>query len=286
VAENRLAAACGRPNLIAFLATLALVIGILVGLQAWSDSAVDMWTRGHESAWQFRLIGAIGLGAVLLLFWAVMRTGRSIPWIFPVLLATGAGLHLYRIVVFSGVLTGAVVFTTARASFPDEVWFPLHLLFYFFAMGVWGLLDRTRTRTAIERIGRLDLPIAGLALFLLFHYALHAYTRWAGQMSFDSNALWPTALGVSTVLRPVLLVGAFYALNATGGVPRRRPFEWALAGVLVGPVLIAPSYALGASLADWAADAAVDVAVIGLAAWALPGSRRSTQAKKAGERLI
>ncbi len=286
MAENRLAAACGRPSLIVFLATLVLVIGVLVGLQAWSDSAVDMWTRGHESPWQFRLIGAIGLGAVLILFWTAMRTGRSIPWIFPVLLATGAGLHLYRIVVFSGALAGAAVYTTARASFPDEVWLPLHLLFYFFAMGVWGLLDRTRARTAFERIGRVDLPIAGLALFLLFHYALHAYTRWAGRMSFDSNALWPTALGVGVVLRPVLLVGAFYTLNATGGVVRRRPFEWALAGVLVGLVLTAPSYVLGASLADWAADAAVDVAVIGLAAWALPGSRRSTQLKKASERLI
>jgi hypothetical protein len=286
MAEDHLETVRVRPNLIAFLATLALVIGILVGLHAWSDSAVDMWTRGHESAWQFRLIGAIGLAAILVLFWTALRVGRSVAWVFPVLLAVGGALHVYRIIVFSGLLSGGAVYTTAQSYVPDVVWLPLYLLFYFFAMGVWGLLDRTRARTAIERIGRLDLPIAGLALFLLFHYALHAYTRWAGRMSFDSNVLWPTALGVSTVLRPVLLVGAFHALNAIGGAPRRRPFEWALAGVLVGLVLIAPSYALGASLADWAADAAVDVAVIGLAAWALPGFRRSTQLKEAGERLI
>ena len=273
-----------RRRLLGFLVALVLVIGILMGLDAWSESVRGVW--GGPSLWQLRLIDAIGLAAILVLFWTALRVGRSVAWVFPVLLAVGGALHVYRIIVFSGLLSGGAVYTTAQSYVPDVVWLPLYLLFYFFAMGVWGILDRPRGRRMAERIGRFDAPIAGLALFLLIHYELRAYVRWSGSVELSSGALWPVALGVSAVLRPVLLIGAFYVLNAVRSVPRVRSFEWALAGILVGLVLIAPSYALGASLADWAAAAAVDVAVIGLAAWALPGSRRPTQLKEAGERLI
>jgi hypothetical protein len=270
--RENLEAARPRRRLVGLLVVLVLVIGILMGLQAWSDSISGPW--GAVSVWQFRLIGAIELGAILILFWTALRAGRSLDWIFPVLLAAGAGFHVYRIVVFSGVLPGGDAYTVARARFPDAVWLPLHLLLYVFAMGIWGVLDRTRAKRALERIARFNLPITGLAVFLLIHYALHAYTRWAGPIGFHFNVLWPSALGVSVVLRPVLLIGAFYVLNATRGVLRKRPFEWALAGLLVGLLLTTPPHVLGSSLGEWAADAAASVSVIGLAAWLLPGSRR------------
>jgi len=261
-----------RRQLLQFVVGFVLVIGILMGLETWSVSVIGGF--GDVSMWQLRLARAIGLGAVLILFWLALRAGRGIGWLGPVLLATGAMFHVYRILIFSGFLSRFRVYTVARARVPDEMWLPLYLLFSLFAMGVWGSVDRIRARRVPERILHHDLPIVYLAAFLMIHYALWTYTRWAGLVSFDSNVLWPSALGVGIVLRPVLLTGAFYALNAVSGVPRKRSFEWALAGILLGLALIVPRFYPACPFASWAAAAGTDVAAIGLAAWILPTLRR------------
>jgi hypothetical protein len=265
-----------RRSLIGFLAALCLVVGIFIGLQAWSDSVLNPLSSTQTSGGTYQLISAIQLAAVLFLFWVALRVARGAGWLFPVLLAAGAALYLYRMVILSGVFSANATYTTARAMFPDLVWFPLHLLFWLFGMGVWGFVDRTRARSTALRIVRLGLPIAGLAAFLLIHFALRSYTMWAGRVATQLNVYWPTILGLSTVLRPVLLIGTFYVLNEPPVMPRRRAFEWFLAGLLVSLATIVPPHSLGSSPGAWLPNAAVQVAVIGLAAWLLPSSASSS----------
>jgi hypothetical protein len=139
-------------------------------------------------------------------------------------------------------------------------------------MGVWGLIDRTRAREAVARFARLGVPIAGLTLFLLLHLAARSYTSWSGRVGRNFDVLWPSVLGLGTVLRPVLLAGAFYFLNAVPDVPRRRAFEWALAGVTLASILTASSYLFESSVTTATTEAAMQVAAIGLVAGLLPRS--------------
>ena len=261
-----------RRRLVLFLVVLVFVIAVFIGLQAWKDSVYDPWANTHASPGTYDLIEAIEVAAILFLFWATLRAGRETGWLFPVLFTAGAALYLYRVVVLCGLFPANVTYTTARTYFPDCIWLPLHLLFWFFGMGVWGLIDRTRAREMAARFARLGVPIAGLTLFLLLHLAVRSYTSWSGRVGRGFDVLWPSALGLGTVLRPVLLVGAFYFLNALPDVPRRRAFEWVLAGVLGGLALSFLTRVPDSSLHAWAADAATKVAAIGLVACLLPRS--------------
>lgn len=262
-----------RRWLVLFVSALAFVVAVLIGLQAWNDSVFDPGSSIQASAGTYQLIEAIEVAAILFLFWTAVRAGRETGWLFPTLFAAGAALYLYRVVVLSGLFPAGATYTTARAYFPNVVWFPLQLLFWFFGMGVWGLVDRTRARGVAERVARLGMPIAALTAFLLLHLALRSYTRWTGRMGLNFDMLWPSALGLNSVLRPILLVGAFYFLNAMPGVPRRRAFEWFLAGALVALALIVPLHGYSSLPGAWVPDAAVHVSVVGLAAWLLPASR-------------
>ena len=225
--DERTSRPCRRSGLISFLGVLVLVVGILIGLEVWSNSTMNKF--GDPSIWQLGLQRSIGIGAILVLFWSALRVGRAARWLPIALVIAGGGLYAYRLVVF-GVLVGSDGLAMVQGGFPSLPPVPVHLLFYFLAMGVWGLLDRSRARNLLVRLARLDVPVIGLVVFFLVNFGQSQYAHWAGRLWLNRDVLWPSAIGINVILRPLLLVGAFYFLHALPGMPRRRMIEWTLAG--------------------------------------------------------
>lgn len=259
-----------RSELTGFFGLLVLVVAIFIGVGAWNDSAMNQF--GGPSSWQLRLQQAVSIAAILVLFWSALRVSRTARWLPIALLIAGGGLYAYRLVVFA-VLAGSNGYAIALGWFPSSALVPLHLLFYFLAMGVWGLLDRSRARNLLARLARLDVPVIGLVVFFAVWFGNSEYGWWAGRLGLDRDVLWPSAIGINVILRPLLLVGAFYFLHGLPDVPRRRMIEWTLAGALFGLVFTLGSWSISRCGVGWWGDVGVDAAIVGLAAVILPRTK-------------
>lgn len=257
----------------AFFGLLILVVAILIGVGTWNDSTLNQF--GGPSSWQLRLQQAVSIGAILVLFWSALRASRTARWLPVALVIAGGGLYAYRFVVFAVLAaSGSGGYATTQGWFPSSALVPLHLLFYFLAMGVWGLLDRSRARDFFARLARLDVPVIGLVVFFAVWFGNSEYGLWAGRLGLDRDVLWPSAIGINVILRPLFLVGAFYFLHALPGVQHRRMLEWALAGALFGLVFTLGSRSISSCGVGWWGDVGVDAAIVGLAAVILPRVKR------------
>jgi hypothetical protein len=260
--DERTSRPCRRSGLTGFFGLLILVAAILIGVGAWNDSTMNQF--GGPSSWQLRLQQAASITATLVLFWSALGVSRTARWLPIALLIAGGGFYAYRFVVFA-VLAGSNGYAVARGWFPSSALVPLHLLFYLLAMGVWGLLDRSRARNLLARLARFDVPVIGLMVFFAVWFGNSEYGWWAGRLGLDRDVLWPSAIGINVILRPLLLVGAFYFLHALPDVPRRRMIEWTLAGALFGLVFTLGSWSISCCGVGWWGDVGVDAAIVGLA---------------------
>ena len=245
------------------LALIAFVVAISFGLSQWNRSTMS--TFPYVSLAQIRLQQAVFLGAMIVLFWETLRVGRRAKWLAVLFIALGAIIHLYRMVTLGILADGGYAISFLRIY--REYSYPISILYYLLWMGAFALLDVTRIRRLIDRLVRLGLPVLAVIAFLAIYYGSSSQA-WSGLLRTDYDRLLPLALGAHNILRPLLLLGAFYVLHTNTGRARKRAIEWAVAGAVI--TVAFSLFTWGLSSWGWLGDAGVAVGVIGTLATLLP----------------
>jgi len=246
------------------LALIVFVVAIAFGLSQWNRSTMSTFPYGSLA--QIRLQQAVFLGAMIVLFWETLRVGRRAKWVAVLFIALGVIIHLYRMVTLGILADGGYAGSLLRIH--REYSYPISILYYLPWMGAFALVDVTRIRRWVDRLVRLGLPVLAVIAFLAIYYGLRRYMTWAGLQRADYDRLLPLALGIHSILRPLLLLGAFYVLHTNTGRARKRAIEWAVAGAVIAVAF--SLFTWGLSSWGWLGNAGVAVGVIGAFATLLP----------------